>query len=201
MDALDLADYRSRVAEMYTRIRQNPNPQAAWQQFRAERDLLFREHPQSALAEEQKQGFKGLEFYPYDPAYRLQASLEPLRDDEVLQVELGEDGWLRMRRAGRIGFVLHKRPVTLSVFWLLGYGGGLFLPFADQTSNHTTYGGGRYLLDSIKGAYLGQAGGQLILDFNFAYNPSCAYNPRWVCPLAPLENRLPVAIRAGEKKF
>lgn len=199
MDALALADYRSRVSQMYARIRQDLNPRAAWEQFCAERDLLFREHPCSALSEEQKAGFAGLSYYPYDPAYRLQAALEPLWDEEVVQIELGEDGLLQMKRAGRVSLKFGQQVANLTVFWLLGYGGGLFLPFADQTSGPSTYGGGRYLLDSIKGAYLGQAEGQLILDFNFAYNPSCAYNPRWVCPLAPLENRLPIKILAGEK--
>jgi uncharacterized protein (DUF1684 family) len=90
----------------------------------------------------------------------------------------------------------------LSLFWISGYGGGVFVPFADATSRETTYGGGRYLLDTIKGADLGSTPeGEIILDFNFAYNPSCAYNPRWTCPLAPPENRLPFAVTAGEMKM
>ena len=201
MSALELADYRSRVAEMYARIRQNPNPKAAWQQFRAERDLLFREHPRSALLASDRASFKGLGFFPYNPAYRFQAWVVPIQDEEILEIQLGEDGLLRMKRAGKVRFEVGGQAVTLTLFWLLGYGSGLFLPFADQTSKHSTYGGGRYLLDSIKGAYLGQADGGLVLDFNFAYNSSCAYNPRWVCRLAPAENRLRVEILVGENKF
>ena len=88
---------------------------------------------------------------------------------------------------------------TLDLYWLDGYGGGIFLSFADATSGRETYGACRYLLDTVKGADLGEEGGRLVLDFNFAYNPSCAYDPRWVCPLAPPGNRLAVPIRAGER--
>jgi uncharacterized protein (DUF1684 family) len=88
----------------------------------------------------------------------------------------------------------------LTLYWLGGYGGGVFLPFRDATTGKATFGGGRYLLDGIKGADLGRdAQGRAILDFNFAYNPSCAYSARWICPLAPPENALPVAIHAGER--
>ena len=90
-------------------------------------------------------------------------------------------------------------PCSLALYWLDGYGGGVFLPFADATRGDATYGGGRYLLDTVKGADLGEADGRLVLDFNFAYNPSCSYDPRWVCPLSPPENRLDVAVRAGER--
>ena len=88
---------------------------------------------------------------------------------------------------------------SLDLYWLDGYGGGVFLSFADATSGKETYGACRYLLDTVKGADLGEHDGRLVLDFNFAYNPSCAYDPRWVCPLAPPGNRLAVPIRAGER--
>ena len=106
-----------------------------------------------------------------------------------------------MQRFGRIRFTVDKQAVSLSLYWILGYGGGVFLPFRDETNNDTTYGGGRYLLDTIKHADLGQEGSKLVIDFNYAYNPSCAYNSQWHCPLAPWENRLPVSILAGEKSF
>ncbi len=96
-------------------------------------------------------------------------------------------------------FDLRGRRLSLEVHWLEAYGGGVFLSFGDATSGRETYGGGRYLLDTVKGADLGSAGDRLVLDFNFAYNPSCAYDPRWVCPLAPPANRLPVAVEAGER--
>ena len=85
------------------------------------------------------------------------------------------------------------------MYWLEGYGGGLWLPFSDATSGAETYGGGRYLYDTIKGADLGISGADIVLDFNFAYNPSCAYDERWSCPLSPPENRLPFAVKAGER--
>jgi uncharacterized protein (DUF1684 family) len=102
-------------------------------------------------------------------------------------------------RFGRVELELDGVALRLDCFWLDGYGGGLFLPFGDTTNGTTTHGGGRYLLDTAKGADLGGEDGRLVLDFNFAYNPSCAYDPRWVCPLAPPGNRLPVAVEAGER--
>jgi uncharacterized protein len=88
----------------------------------------------------------------------------------------------------------------LTLYWIGGYGGGTFLPFADATSGTETYGLGRYLLDTIKGADLGGTqDGRTILDFNFAYFPSCAYSSRYVCPLAPRSNRVDVAVRGGER--
>ena len=89
--------------------------------------------------------------------------------------------------------------MNLEVYWLDGYGGGLFLPFADATTGNETYGAGRYLLDTAKGADLGNHDDRLVLDFNFAYQPSCAYDPRWTCPLTPPANRLPIPVRAGER--
>jgi uncharacterized protein len=90
---------------------------------------------------------------------------------------------------------------TLTLFWIEGYGGGLFLPFKDLTNRTETYGGGRYLYDTIKGADLSASPEAVILDFNFAYNPSCAYGPDWICPLAPRENALPFPVSAGERAF
>jgi hypothetical protein len=102
------------------------------------------------------------------------------------------------RPFARANFELRGEPLTLEVSWLAAYGGGAFLSFRDATSGKESYGGGRYLLDTVKGADLGEDDGKLVLDFNFAYNPSCSYDPGWVCPLAPPANRLPVAVEAGE---
>ncbi len=96
-------------------------------------------------------------------------------------------------------FELAGEEHALELYWLSAYGGGLFVPFRDATSGAETYGGGRYLLDTVKGSDLGMDGDRLVLDFNFAYNPSCSYDPRWVCPLSPPANRLPLAVRAGER--
>lgn len=197
---LDLLDYRRRVNEIYHQVRASRAGQAACDDFRRARDTLFREHPQSALDEAQKAAFTGLPYYPYDPAYRLVASLDRNVEPEVLDVELGDDGHFRMKRFGRVNFTLPTGNGSLSLFWITGYGGGVFLPFADATNRENTYGGGRYLYDTIKGADLGASLDEIVLDFNYAYNPSCAYNPRWTCPLAPPENRLSFPIPAGEMK-
>ncbi len=111
-----------------------------------------------------------------------------------------------MTTVARLHFTIEGRAAALSLYWLNIYGGGLFLPFRDTTSPGESYGGGRYLFDTIKGSDFLQAPGapvreRILLDFNYAYNPSCAYNDRWVCPLAPVENRLSIPIRAGEMKF
>ena len=114
-------------------------------------------------------------------------------------VEGSADGRFEMTRVGTARFELSGQPCALGLYWVEGYGGGLFVSFRDGTSGTDTYGAGRYLLDTVKGADLGLDGGRLVLDFNLAYQPSCSYDPTWACPLAPPENRLPVAVRAGER--
>ena len=197
---LDLLDYRRRVTAMYRDVREAGDHPAACADFRRAKDRLFHTHPQSALDSAQKAAFDGLRYYDYDPACRAIAALDPAVEPEVLHVELEEDGDFDYRRIGRVTFTLPTGTGTLSVFWIMGYGGGVFLPFRDATAGHTTYGAGRYLYDTIKGADLGTVGRQMVLDFNYAYNPSCAYNPRWVCPLSPPENRLDFPIPAGEMR-
>jgi len=191
-----LWDWRRQVADLYAAIRANPNPQAAWQHWRAVRDALFRGHPQTPI--EPGAAFTALPVLPYDPALRFLVPLAPLDGpDEIFPT--GADGDLRMRPFARTAGLAPALGGELTAYWLLGYGGGVFLPFADATSGRETYGAGRYLLDTIKGADLGGApDGRAVLDFNFAYNPSCAYSPRYVCPLAPRANRLPAPVRAGE---
>ena len=199
---LDLLDYRRSVAQLYAAVRRGSHePAASWRAFRAGRDKLFREHPQSPLSEAQKRSFEGLCYYDYDPAFRFLLPLDTAIEPEVFEIALEHDGVVRIQRFGRIHFPIAGQMIALSLFWILGYGGGVFVPFRDQTNSHGTYGGGRYLLDTIKHADLGQVDDRLVIDFNFAYNPSCAYNSRWSCPLAPAENRLPIAIRAGEQDF
>ena len=197
----ELADYRRKVAELYQSVRQSGGNPQTHRRFCEQRDHLFATHPQSALDQEQKRVFKGLAYFDYNPALRFIVPIDDQVESEVLEVELSEDGRVRLQRFGRVHFEVGGQLQSLSLFWILGYGGGIFLPFRDATSGAETYGGGRYLLDTIKHADLGYEAGNLVLDFNFAYNPSCAYNPRWSCPLAPLENRLRVPIRAGEKAF
>ena len=197
-----LLDYRRIVAAMYARLRatQTGDP-SSYQQFRRDRDELFRSHPQSALSADQKAGFNGLQYYAYDPVLRFEVPIEPVAAPTIDETALQDDGTFRMRRFGQIALCMSGQDMYLSVYWIIGYGGGIFLPFRDLTNEHETYGGGRYLLDTIKGADLGHVGTRLVVDFNYAYNPSCAYNERWVCPLSPVQNRLPVAIYAGELRY
>lgn len=198
----ELLDYRRSVAEMYARVRKTaPNEHARWELFRKERDRLFKEHPRSPLSDEQKNVFTGLDYYEYDPALRYALPVEHDVEPGNIEIELQDDGLILLQRFGRVRLPINGEEHSLSLFWVSGYGGGVFLPFKDETSGPETYGGGRYLLDTIKHADLGSEDGRLILDFNYAYNPSCAYNPRWHCPLSPPENKLPVEVRAGEKSY
>jgi uncharacterized protein (DUF1684 family) len=195
---LDLLDYRRQVFEMYRLVRAGSGPDT-WAQWRAARDALFRDHPQSALDSAQQAVFAGLPYYPYDPAFRVVAPVRWDVEDRIFTGDIGADGRIAYRRFARVTFELPTGSGTLSLFWIMGYGGGLFLPFADRTNGQATYGAGRYLYDTIKGADLGASETEIVLDFNYAYHPSCAYNPRWVCPLAPAENRLNFPIPAGER--
>ncbi len=198
---MTLADWRRTVAELYADVRRlaRDDPSRAWKTFRARRDALFRDHPQTPLTLAQRTDFIGLPYFPYNPAWRLTGTLHPPRNRDTITVQLPADGAFRYTPVARVQFRWEDTPLELTLFWVEGYGGGLFLPFRDETSGGETFGGGRYLYDTIKGADLGAGETTIALDFNFAYNPSCAYNSRWVCPLSPPENRLPVAVTAGEK--
>ncbi|TMC30344.1 MAG: DUF1684 domain-containing protein [Chloroflexi bacterium] len=194
-ELLDLLDYRRRVRDLYGEVRalRERDARAAHQRWRAVRDELFRSHPQSALPPEGRAAFRGLPYRDYDPAFAFTAVVRPL-PRERYDVDTSTGGVIRFVRFGAVDLPIG----TLEVLWLDEYSGGVFLPFRDATSGRTTYGGGRYLLDTAKGADLGSIGDALILDFNFAYHPSCVYDARWVCPLAPLANRLTAAVEAGE---
>jgi uncharacterized protein (DUF1684 family) len=192
-DVPTLLDWRRRVADLYREVRADPDPRHAWDHWRAGRDELISSHPQSPLGPAGRERFDGVSYFDYDPRYRVTAALTTT-DPAELDIPEG-----RFTRFARAELELDGRGLSLDCFWLQGYGGGLFLPFGDTTNGTSTYGGGRYLLDTAKGADLGSDDGRLVLDFNFAYNPSCAYDPRWVCPLAPPGNRLPAAVEAGER--
>ncbi len=197
---LELLDYRRTVFEMYRQIRQHgTHAPESFIHFRQTRDSLFGKHSQSALTDEQRQRFQGLRYYDYDPAYRVRAALEPVENPASYQIDAGADGAVTIEEIGRVSFSLPTGTGSLGVFWIAGYGGGVFIPFRDATNGDTTYGGGRYLLDTIKGADLGAENDEMILDFNYAYHPSCYYNARWTCPLAPVQNRLHFSVFAGEK--
>ncbi len=222
---LDLADWRRRMADLYADVRRLAivDPVAAWELWRSVREALYREHPQSPLPPEARAAFRA-RHYPYDPAYRLTALLEPAGPAEgAKRVEPDHRGHSELptpKAGGGIALLpaSHGEPArfsilgtlrvpfpggdrTLTCYWLEGYSGGLFLPFRDATNGRTTYPAGRYLLDTAKGADLGAdpRDGRLVLDFNFAYQPSCAFDPRWSCPLAPPANALDIEVPVGER--
>ena len=174
--------------------------------FRAARDELFRAHPQSPIEPEERASFKGLRYFEADPAYRVRARVEPGDGTELVIDTGGEDGEARYRRAGRLLFTLARQDCALTVLSLVQYAGGLFVPFKDSTAGRETYGAGRYLFDTAKDPdalvlEVTPGSPDVTVDFNFAYNASCAYSPRWACPLAPPENHLPVEIHAGEMSY
>jgi uncharacterized protein (DUF1684 family) len=198
-EALAVADWRQRTHAEYREACEGDDVAAAWTRWRARRDGLFRSHPASPLLPEDRDRFTGLVFPGYDPAWRFEAEVEEAPAAHM-DVPTGTDGVVPLHRVGlvRLGDI-----GTLDVWWLGSYGGGLFIPVKDSSAGKPggTYGGGRYLVDTVKGADLGVAGGRIVLDLNFAYNPSCAYDPEWACPLAPIGNTLHVEVPVGERVF
>jgi len=196
--ALQLADWRRATAALYARVRYQADPAAAYALWREGRDRLMRSHPQSPLAAGDPLRAGGVPYWPYDPALRWTVPVEPATEPQRLAIDTGPDGITRLEQAG---WVTLPAPVSrrLAVWWLDQYGGGLFLPLKDATAGGTSYGGGRYLLDTAKGADLGADGEGLVIDLNFLYHPSCRYDVRWVCPLAPAGDTIDVPVRAGER--
>lgn len=177
-DALSLLSWRRDVAQMYADVRTAGVPEQAHALWRERRDELFSQHRQSPLAPDDPLRQTGLPYWPYDPALRLTAALEPNTRDETRTVDTAGDGPIKMRLTGHV--TLPELGVGLDVWWFDQYAGGLFVPVRDATAGTKSYGGGRYLLDTAKGADLGTAAdGQLVLDFNFLYHPSCRYSEAW----------------------
>ena len=205
-DRLTLADWRRRVATLYSDVRAMAasDPAVALAHWRTIREWLFREHPQSPLPLADRATFRAHHF-DHDPGLRFVVPVEPAppADPAALAMDLPNSGTdtLSFRKIGSVRLAFPGGEQRLSVFWMTGYAGGLFIPFRDGTNGIETYGAGRYLVDAAKSHDLGvdETTGDLVLDFNFATQPSCAFDPRWACPLAPPENRLDIPIRAGER--
>jgi uncharacterized protein (DUF1684 family) len=195
---LTLADWRRRTAELYREIRHCDDPLSAHAIWRAGRDHMFAAHPQSPLSDDDALREAGLPVWPYDARFRFAAALVPVTEPAHYEIQTAEHELTRIRQ---LGWVELPPPISgrLAVWWLEQYGGGVFIPFRDATAGATTYGAGRYLIDTAKGADLGIDGDRIVLDFNFSYHPSCRYDPEWQCPLAPAENRLLAAVEAGER--
>lgn len=197
---LALADWRRRTFDLYRDIRDmgDADSEKAWVRWHETRSRLYRGHTLSPLSSERRRSFEQIPIFPYRHGWRFEVFVEPF-EGPSFDVDLGTDGCAELEPIARTTGLDREIGQELTLYWIEGYGGGLFLPFADTNPN--TYGGGRYIYDTIKGADLGydDLGFQLIIDFNFAYSPSCAWNDAYVCPLAPPENRLKVSVPVGEK--
>jgi uncharacterized protein (DUF1684 family) len=200
---LTLLDWRRQVFALYAEVRATADPAAAHALWRERRDALMASHPDSPLLPEAREGFAGLPVAPYDPDWRFEVGVETDVEPARLEVPTGTDGVVVF---DRLGVATLPGVGSLDVWWLGSYGGGVFVPVKDAGAGRPggSYGGGRYLLDTVKGADLGgdvmrgARDGVLVLDLNFAYNPSCAYDPAWACPLAPPGNVLAVDVPVGE---
>ncbi|HXF22224.1 MAG TPA: DUF1684 domain-containing protein [Streptosporangiaceae bacterium] len=193
--SLTLLDWRRRVARLYAEIRAEPDPVAAHEHWRRTRDDLLRTHPDSPIPGPERASYPGAPVAAYDPRLRFDVAVDTGVPPEQLKMATGTDGIVRFDRIG----TAHLPGLgDLDVWWLASYGGGVFVPVKDASAGTASYGGGRYLFDTAKGADLGGDDGRLVLDFNFAYNPSCAYDPAWACPLAPAGNTLARPLLAGE---
>ena len=217
---LDLADWRRTIAALYTDVRRlaASDPAAALDHWRTTRESLFRDHPQSPVPEGERPAFRAHHF-EHDPALRFEVAVEPPAAERpsppglggmgggggfgglAIQLPVSAGGEMAFERVGTVTLPFGKATRRLELYWMKGYAGGLFLPFRDATNGTETYGAGRYLLDAAKSADLGPGAepGSLVLDFNFAFQPSCAFDPKFACPLAPPANRLDLPIRAGER--
>ncbi|AYG03033.1 DUF1684 domain-containing protein [Gryllotalpicola protaetiae] len=199
--ALDTLDWRRRTFELYDNVRavaEVDDPGAAHAYWVLARNQLLATHPASAILPEERAAFSGVPVSAYDPDWRFEVSIEPAGEPREWNVETGTDGIVPFRLLGKAEL---PGIGSLDMWKLASYGGGLFVPVKDALAGKPggTYGGGRYLIDTIKGAWLGEADDTVILDFNFAYNPSCAYDPEWACPLALPSNTLPVEVPVGER--
>jgi hypothetical protein len=223
---LALADWRRTIAGLYAEVRARSaaDPADALALWRSTRERLYREHVQSPVPAAARAAFRAHHF-DRDPSLRFEVIVEaleaepgqPERDEQgagafgglgsiglaglSIDLPVSAGGAMAFQRFGAATIPFPDGPRRLEIFWMEGYAGGLFLPFRDATNGRETYGAGRYLLDAAKGADLGtgRASNSLVLDFNFAFQPSCAFDPKWACPLAPPSNRLDLEVRAGER--
>lgn len=160
--------------------------------YRMEKDAFFKQDQHSPLSDEQKGAFDGLKYFPENPKLALEVEVQRFPEPDPVQIQTNTGEVQAYDRIGKIHFQVEGEPVELTLY---GNDQGYFMPFADSLAGEETYGAGRYLEP------MPIPDGRVLVDFNLAYNPYCAYNDRWSCPLTPPENRLKVPIRAGEKVF
>lgn len=159
---------------------------------RAEKDAFFANHKHSPLTRAQRQTFRGLAYFTENPDLHFVLPLERFEDPKTIEIQTSTGDVHEYMRYGKVHFTVEGQPAELAIY---ATPHGFFLPFADSLAGVETYPAGRYLEPEML------PDGQLLLDFNLAYNPYCAYNDLWSCPLTPPENHLKVPIRAGEKIF
>ena len=199
-DRLTLADWRRRMSGLYAEVRAMTATDAAvgLAHWRSAREWLFREHPQSPLPRAERADFRARHF-DHDPALRFVVPVEPApaEDPGALAMQLPNSGadTLSFRRIGTVRLPFPDGEQRLSVFWMAGYAGGLFIPFRDATNGRETYGAGRYMYTGLP------KNGRVTLDFNRAINPPCAFTNFATCPLPPSSNRLSLPIEAGELDY
>ena len=161
-------------------------------EYRAEKDEYFQRHPQSPLTPEQRLGFVGLQYFPENEDLRMEVLVEPAQDQQPMEMQTSTGGVQTYVRQGTFRFEVDGKDAELTIF---RNEHGYFLPFVDSLAGKETYPAGRYLEPEAL------PGGRFFVDFNLAYNPYCAYNEMWSCPITPPENRLKIPVRAGEKLF
>ncbi len=162
------------------------------EEFRAEKDQLFATDMQSPLTPDQRRSFHGLNYFPENPSLRLEVAVEEFPQKEKISMQTSTGDVQSYTRFGRFKFSVDGQEVELTLY---ADRHGYFLPFVDGLAGKETYGAGRYLEPQLLGK------DRFLVDFNYAYNPYCAYNEMWSCPITPAENRLKVPVRAGEKNF
>jgi uncharacterized protein (DUF1684 family) len=160
--------------------------------MRAEKDEFFGRDPQSPLTREQRQDFHGLNYFEENDALRLEVKVEEFTDKQEVTMQTSTGSVQMYARFGKFSFLVDDEKVELTIYQNEN---GFFLPFVDSLAGKETYPAGRYLEPEPL------PGGRFFVDFNLAYNPYCAYNEMWSCPITPSENRLKVAVRAGEKLY
>jgi len=171
--------------------------------FQYQLNIVFADAKKSPLIKEDLKKFKGLDFYPIDETYKIEATLELTPNSPIFEMKTSTEELHLYKKYGIVHFTLNGKKLALSLYQsqdlitTMEYNNYLFLPFSDTTNGTTSYGGGRYLDLEIP-----ETGSKtIIIDFNKAYNPYCAYNVTYSCPVPPTENNIPIEIPAGVKAY
>jgi uncharacterized protein (DUF1684 family) len=188
-------DWRRQVFELYRAVRENPDPRAGHRVWVQGRDRLLTRHPASPVHARDRGAYPGANVAPYDGDFRFVVEVDRAVPQARRDVPTATDGVVPFELVGRVTL---PGLGALDVWWAAVYGGGVFLPLRDATSGRQSYGGGRYVLDTVKGADLGGDPDALVVDLNFSYQPSCAYDDAWACPLAGPGNTLSEPVMVGE---